>query len=80
MSIEKLAELSQSNEDALYRMLRALAGEGIFKELPGRRFKNTRLSKAFMMKQDSVKYFVMHHLGENNWDLMGDFVSLREDR
>jgi hypothetical protein len=72
MSIEKLAELSQCNEEALYRMLRALAGDGIFKEIPGRRFKNTRLSKAFMMKQESVKYFVMHHLGEGNWDLVGD--------
>jgi hypothetical protein len=75
MSIEKLAELSQSNEDALYRVLRALSGEGIFKELPGRRFKNTRLSRAFMMKQESVKYFVMHHLGENNWDLVGDLYN-----
>jgi hypothetical protein len=75
MSIEKLAELSQSNEDALYRVLRALSGEGIFKELPGRKFKNTRLSRAFMMKQESVKYFVMHHLGENNWDLVGDLYN-----
>lgn len=75
MSIEKLADLSQCNEDALYRMLRALAGEGIFRELPGRRFKNTRLSRAFMMKQESVKYFVMHHLGDNNWELVGDLYN-----
>ena len=39
MSIEKLAALTQTKEDALYRMLRALSGEGIFKELPGRKFK-----------------------------------------
>ncbi len=72
MSIEKLAQLTQTNESALYRVLRALASEGIFKELPNRCFKNTRLSKAFMTKTDSVKYFIMHHLGENNWDLVGD--------
>jgi hypothetical protein len=74
-SIEKLSELTQTNEEALYRMLRALAGEGIFKELPGRKFQNTRLSRAFMMKQESVKYFVMHHLGDNNWGLVGDLYN-----
>jgi hypothetical protein len=75
LSIEKLAELTQSNENALYRMLRALSGEGIFKELMGKNFKNTRLSEAFMTKNDSVKYFVMHHLGENNWGLVGDLYN-----
>jgi len=75
LSITQLAELTQSNENALYRMLRALSGEGIYKELPGKKFKNTPLSEAFMTKKESVKYFVMHHLGENNWGLVGDLYN-----
>ncbi len=75
MPVSKLAELSQCNEEALYRMLRALAGEGIFKELRGKTFKNTSLSKALLTKKESVKYFVMHHLGTNNWDLVGDLFN-----
>jgi len=49
--------LTSVNADYLCRMLRALAGEGIFKELPGRCFENSRLSKAFMNHSESVKYF-----------------------
>lgn len=70
--IEKLAALTDSDASALYRVLRALAGEGIFKELPGRVFKNTRLSKAISGQKESIKYFAMHHIGETNWQLTGD--------
>jgi len=37
-SAEKLASLTESNADALYRLLRALAGVGIFREGPDRTF------------------------------------------
>ncbi|MEI6124488.1 MAG: methyltransferase [Bacteroidota bacterium] len=75
LSVGKLAELAECNKDALYRMLRTLAGEGIFIELPGKQFKNSALSKAILTKKESVKYFVMHHVGTNNWDLVGDLYN-----
>lgn len=71
-TVEKLAEKPAVDSSALYRVLRALAGEGIFKELPGRAFKNTRLSLAISGQKDTIKYFAMHHLGDTNWELTGD--------
>ena len=37
-SVEELASLTQSNADALYRLLRALAAVGVFRESQGRTF------------------------------------------
>jgi hypothetical protein len=75
MTIKELALLAEAHEESLYRMLRALAGEGIFKELSGKRFQNTRLSKVLMSKKESIRYYVLHHLGNNNWDLVGDLYN-----
>ena len=44
--VSDLAEASGTNEDALYRSLRALASLGIFKEVAPLRFENTPLSAA----------------------------------
>lgn len=44
-SAAELAQATHADADALYRVLRALAGEGIFRELPGRRFALTRLGE-----------------------------------
>jgi len=70
--VEKLAEQTANDALALYRVMRALAAEGIFKELPGKVFKNTRLSNALADQNESVKYFSLHHLGDTNWELTGD--------
>src|SRR5215218_8930264 len=42
-SSDELAAASGSHPDALYRLLRALAGVGVFREEPGRRFASTPL-------------------------------------
>jgi hypothetical protein len=44
LSVAELAKQVQANEDYLYRILRALAGVGIFKELAGKRFEQTAFS------------------------------------
>lgn len=72
--VEKLAEITGTDASSLYRILRALAGEGIFRELPDTKFENTRLSRALSEQKDSVKYFVMHHIGNTNWELTGDMM------
>lgn len=69
LSISEIARATQCNEEALYRMMRALAGEKIFRELPGKRFQNTRLSYAIGNSAQSVKYFILAHISETNWDL-----------
>jgi hypothetical protein len=44
-SASVLAELTHSHDDALYRLLRGLAGVGVFRELSDRRFENNALSE-----------------------------------
>lgn len=75
MGIEELARLSGTDREYLYRLMRALAGEGIFQELPGRVFRNTASSRALMEGEDSVKYLVLHQLSHTASSL---FVQLSE--
>ena len=42
-SSDALAAATSSHPDALYRLLRALAAVGVFREEPGRRFASTPL-------------------------------------
>ncbi len=73
-SVTELARLSQTDEAALYRIMRALAGEGIFKELQGRIFINTRLSNALKEGPDSMKYMIMHQFGTTNMTLFTEMA------
>lgn len=43
LSVDQLAASTESHPDALYRLLRALAAVGVFREEPGRRFASTPL-------------------------------------
>lgn len=45
-TIAKLADALKVNEDMLYRLLRALAGEGVFEEYSPRTFRNSQLSRS----------------------------------
>ncbi|CAN5197193.1 methyltransferase [soil metagenome] len=45
LSVSDLAELTDTNADALYRLLRALAGEGLFEEVEPRVFAVTDLGR-----------------------------------
>ncbi len=64
-TIEELAAESNTNPNSLYRLLRALSGEGFFKELPGKKFKNTKASKFLCENhKNSIKYLVLHQLND----------------
>ena len=43
-SVEELAQATQTNADALHRVMRLLASEGVFREVSPRRFAQTELS------------------------------------
>ena len=43
LSADELAGATKSNADALYRVLRLLASEGVFREVPPRQFELTEL-------------------------------------
>ena len=71
-SIQFLAEKTDCKEETLYRLLRALASEGIFKETKDHHFALTKMAEALRGDQKSMKYFVLHHLSQDNWELFGE--------
>jgi hypothetical protein len=71
-NIKELAKKTGSNEEALYRLLRALASEGFFKDKGDKTFANTKFSLSMAEGKNSLKYFVKHHLGSKNWLLASE--------
>jgi hypothetical protein len=71
LKIEEIARLTNTNEQNLYRVMRALAGDGIFKESSGRIFANTALSRGLTDGKDSMKYMIQHQLNDTNWEIIG---------
>ncbi len=69
-AVEEIAKASETDQQALYRLMRALAGEGIFKETRFGHFRNNSFSNALRDSGNSVKYMVMHQLNETNWDIV----------
>lgn len=71
-SVEEIAKEAGVNNAALYRLMRALAGEGIFKETEPKVFKNSNLSKALMQQPGNLKYMIMHQLNKTNWEVVNE--------
>lgn len=68
-SISELARLTNTRESLLYRLMRALASQGIFKEVNDRFFDLTPLAHTLKDGQGSWRYFVLNHTGDINWDI-----------
>ncbi len=69
--VNSISEKSGTNPDALYRLLKALASEGIFKETRPKYFEMTGLSRA-LLKSGPTNNMVLHHAGSVNWKLIGE--------
>jgi len=69
--IDDIALETKTHPQSLYRLMRALAGEGIFRESAGRVFSNTRLSEALNSLPGSMKFMIQHQLSDNNWEIIG---------
>ena len=72
LSVEQLAEHTGSDPQALFRIMRALASEHIFKKTKKGLYKNTQLSKVLASGKGSLRYTLMQHLGTLNWTLFND--------
>ncbi|MGA2824339.1 MAG: methyltransferase [Bacteroidales bacterium] len=72
LSIEQLAERTGSHPQALFRMMRALSSEHIFKRTKDGLYKNTKLSKVLTEGKGSLRYTLMQHLGTINWTIFND--------
>ena len=72
MSIQQLATSTGSDPNALFRMMRALSSEKIFKKTKDDQYINTRLSKVLTERKGSLRYTLMQHLGTLNWTVIND--------
>lgn len=71
--LSALAAASSTNADALYRVLRLLAGFGIFEELPRRQFRNSPLSEPLRTDApNSVRHFARWFSDPLRWQCLGD--------
>jgi len=76
-SAEELSKVLGVDSDALYRLLRALANEGIFKEGRDSRFENTPLSEA--IRDDvpgSVRDYVINAPDDGRWLAWNKFMDV----
>jgi hypothetical protein len=77
VGVEELADATGSHVEALYRVMRALAGEGIFEELPGRRFGLTGPSELLRAEAPGSMRAATLVAGETQykvWGLLKDSV------
>jgi len=71
-SIDELAKLTGTNTEALYRIMRMLASNDIFREDKDRYFKSTSLSEA--LQEDQVRYLVMSHLTKLHFQMFSELM------
>ncbi len=71
-SVEALAKETNTHPHSLYRLMRALASDGVFLEKEPKVFVNTSLSKALMEGKGSMKYMVQHQMNNTNWDVVNE--------
>ena len=73
-TISELAALTGSNPEYLYRIMRGLIGNGIFKLRKDGRYVNSSMSKALIDGKDSLRYMIMQHLGSFNWGTFNELI------
>lgn len=71
-SIDFLAQETNTHPQSLYRLMRALASDGIFWEKESMVFVNTSMSKALMEGKGSMKYMILHQMNSTNWDIVNE--------
>ena len=69
---DSLAAATESNPDALYRVLQMLAGLGIFVELPERQFENSPLSEVLRSHAGSVRNYARWLGHDLHWRVVKD--------
>ena len=73
-SVHELARRTGAHEDALYRLLRALASLGVFKETPQRRFENNALSQPLRSDVAGSVGAMIRWIGEESaWRAWNEF-------
>lgn len=70
--IDDLAEQTGTHSGSLYRVMRMLASQGVFRELKGKRFKSTLLARP--LEEYQIRYLILVHLTGNQFAMFGDLM------
>lgn len=77
--VAELASLTGTDENTLYRVMRMLSSQGIFREEEDRIFSNTPVSAS--MSEKELKHFIQHTLNSNQFRIFGALMhSLKTGR
>ena len=71
-TLDQLARVTQTNPDALFRLMRMLCAHEIFKLTKKGFYCLTPYSKVMLEGNDSVKYFIRSHLGKLHYELFSE--------
>lgn len=69
-SVDEIAKYSKTNPSALYRLMRALASEGIFREIKPKFFVNNSFSNTLIEDPWHLKNMIIHQMSETNWEVI----------
>ena len=72
-SIDELADQTQTHAESLYRMMRMLASQGIFREIKERRFITTSLARP--LEDDQIRYLLLSHLTSRHFFMFADLMT-----
>lgn len=72
MSVEDLATRTATHPGSLYRIMRMLASNGIFREVEGERFETTSL--AVPLQDDQIRYLILLHLNRGHFEIFGNLM------
>ena len=71
-TVTELADLTMTNPENLYRLLRALASYDIFHEKPNKTFQLTPLARGLKGGAGSMKNMIAHQQNPVNWQMVGE--------
>lgn len=68
----EIANRLHADPNNIARLMRALASQGIFKQLKNGTYKINGMSRALLEESGSLRFMILHHLGPVNWNLMAN--------
>jgi hypothetical protein len=71
-SVHQLAVLTGTHEESLYRMMRMLASQEIFREKENRFFVLTPLAEA--LQEKNIKFLITSHLNKRQFHMFGEMI------
>ena len=74
LTISELAIKTRTDPQYLFRIMRALTSNGIFKPRKDGKYSNSPMSKALIDGKGSLRYMIMQHLGNFNWGTFNELI------